>query len=150
MARNSFGDEVNTTSRLALETLGTSPIDSTSKIGYIRVESKKIMSAVYLPYIYTRPMFTSPVYIGEVNSGHNFFLTLTLYIPNFTLTSDLVSDLGVINGLFEVRDIFSFERHFALFSGILLGSHVQGHHASGSSYFSKRAFESQSPGPIYT
>ena len=47
-------------------------LDSTSKIGYIRVESKKCMSAVYLPYIYIYPLFTS-LYIGEVNSGHDFF-----------------------------------------------------------------------------
>ena len=64
---------------------------------------KKIVSAVYLPYIYREVnsgrMFTS-IYIGEVNSGQDFFLTLTLYIPNFTLISDLVSDLGVTSGLF--------------------------------------------------
>ena len=32
------------------------------------------MSAVYLPYIYIRPLFISlHVYIGEVNSGQDFF-----------------------------------------------------------------------------
>ena len=47
------------------------------------------MSAVYLPSIYR----------GEVNSGHKK-LILPLYIPFFTLISDLASDLGVTSGLF--------------------------------------------------
>ena len=34
------------------------------------------------------------------NPGISQVLGLTLYIPNFTLISDLVSDLGVTSGLF--------------------------------------------------
>ena len=71
-----------------LGTLGPSPIDSTSKVGYIRVESKILMSAVYLPSIYRG---------GKQRTQK---ITLPLYIPNFTLISDLVSDLGVTSGLF--------------------------------------------------
>ena len=53
-------------------------------------------------YIYRHPLLTSPLYIGEVNSGNDFFNFNLIYIPNFTLISDLVSDLGVISGLFRV------------------------------------------------
>ena len=83
-----------------LGTLGPSPIDSTSKIGYIRVESKKVMSAVYLPYIYTSAVYLPSIYRGGKQRTLKV-LTLTLYIPIFTLISDLVSDLGVMSGLFR-------------------------------------------------
>ena len=46
------------------------------------------VSAVYLPSIYRG---------GKQRTQKN--LTLPLYIPNFTLISDLVSDLGVTSGL---------------------------------------------------
>ena len=49
-------------------------------------------------YIYVRCLL--PLYIGEVNSGHDF-LNFNLIYTNFTLISDLVSDLGVISGLFR-------------------------------------------------
>ena len=56
---------------------------------------------------------------------------------------------------FELRDIFSFERHFALFSGILLGSHVQGHHSwlregvtRRQAYLRMRLNEADTPQPM--
>ena len=64
------------------------------------------VSADYLPYMYMSDVYT-PIHIYRGGKQRTYiFLILTLYIPKFTLISDLASDLGVTSGFLETLDMF--------------------------------------------
>ena len=109
------------------------PADLTNRFYVKNWVYKGLVDFLYvrcLPPLYICPLFT-PIYRGG-KQRTRFFLMLPLYVPNFTLISDLTSDLGAI-------------RQFCWDIAYLSIWPVNGQNGFGAGFFKNILFSTQTP-----